>query len=146
MLVLYSLRHKRLRQILRDAGGTWTPYHDYLHLMAQNLPNKFPSSLSRPLGDHVVLDASGCRASVPIERDPNSSQTVLLRANFAIPKDLFTYYFEIKVVKRGRLGKITLGFVPSAAKQNSQPGYALHEVSVVPAAISVFRMRIVLDA
>jgi hypothetical protein len=90
------------------------------------MPEHWPRTLNRPECGHVTMEADhvSCKLNNwPIRRDDHANHACLLKANKPVPSDVLAYYFETKIVGCGDRGDITIGFVPRAHKQHTQPGY-----------------------
>lgn len=86
-----------------------------------------PTRLVKPDCANATLDGdllSCSLAAAPIHNSREESAYVcVFRANHPVPSDVLTFYFEMRVVQRGDLGDITIGFIPAHAKPGIQPGY-----------------------
>lgn len=83
------------------------------------LPSELNASARGP-----CLDLSKDRLSVTYGMDPRHKNEVgAIQANRPVPLRQLVYYFEAKIVDRGELGRIAIGFTPAGFKLTRQPGW-----------------------
>ncbi|RIB01821.1 hypothetical protein C2G38_2229601 [Gigaspora rosea] len=81
-----------------------TPFNNIVLLNAWKVENKSP---------FIDIDSSGLKVCYT---DPDD-KAIIIRANHPIPLECMIFYFEIKIIDKGRNGMIGVGY---CAKQNDK--------------------------
>lgn len=102
--------HKRLQQLY--------PCVDDVTKLPQNWS---PDTKAAPLG--LTNDNLGCYFRGVNGREDDDKSAAAVRTDQYIPPSCLLYYFEIKIISKGREGKMGLGLTSAQALLSKQPGW-----------------------